>query len=300
MMFIDLKTLGGEETGEIKLYCEALGVTRQGFYHYLKTKNKVWKYQYIADEIMKILAEDEYNDRYGRKRMRESLVQSLGEDNVPHERTIYRIMEKIGIVVRVKRKPHGITKADREAQKSDDLLRRNFTAPSPFVKCVTDITEIITVQKKLYLAVLFDCFSGMVLGMAIADNMNASLCVAMLENALLSYPQLKGAIIHSDRGAQYTSREYRACLKKYGLRQSMNSRAGRCHDNARCESFWARMKEELFYNRYDTRKMKMEEVKSLIWRYFYSYWNNRRVCSFNDGLPPAVKLEQYYNGNWEN
>ncbi|HFH9929896.1 TPA: integrase core domain-containing protein [Streptococcus suis] len=61
----------------------------------------------------------------------------------------------------------------------------------------------------------------------------------------------------------------------------MNSVGGRCHDNAQCESMWARLKEELLYNRYDTTKMKVKTVKTLIRRYFISYWNNRRICSTN-------------------
>lgn len=74
----------------------------------------------------------------------------------------------------------------------------------------------------------------------------------------------------------------------------MNSAGGRCHDNARCESMWARMKEELLYGRYNTEEMTIEELKTLIWRYFISYWNNRRICSANKGLPPMVKRQRYY------
>ena len=73
----------------------------------------------------------------------------------------------------------------------------------------------------------------------------------------------------------------------------MNSAGGRCHDNARCESMWARFKEELLYGRYDTTKMTTEEIKTLIWRYFMSYWNNRRICSAIGGMPPAEKRRQY-------
>ena len=126
-------------------------------------------------------------------------------------------------------------------------------------------------------------------------NMKAPLCVETLDNAIKAYPQLKGAIVHSDRGTQYTSEAYRKAISKYGIIQSMNSDGGRCHDNARCESMWARMKSELLYDRYDTEKMLVEDVKALIWRYFISYWNNRRICSSNGGLPPAVKRKQYYD-----
>lgn len=88
---------------------------------------------------------------------------------------------------------------------------------------------------------------------------------------------------------------HRKELSKYKIIQSMNSDGGRCHDNARCESMWTRMKSELLYDRYNTEEMTVSEVKVLIWRYFISYWNNRRICSANGGLPPAVKRKQYYD-----
>lgn len=102
------------------------------------------------------------------------------------------------------------------------------------------------------------------------------------------------AITHSDRGSQYTSDLYRKYAEKCNIRISMNRAAGRCHDNAKCESMWARFKEEQLYDRYDTAKMPMNTVKTLVWRYFMSYWNNRRICSANGGLPPAVKRKRYY------
>ena len=74
----------------------------------------------------------------------------------------------------------------------------------------------------------------------------------------------------------------------------MNSAGGRCHDNARCESMWARMKTELLYDRYDSERLTVEHLKSLVWRYFMSYWNNRRICSANGGLPPMVKRNRFY------
>ena len=106
---------------------------------------------------------------------------------------------------------------------------------------------------------------------------------------------LRGAIFHSDRGTQYTSELYRKAISKYGILQSMNSAGGRRHDNARCESMWARFKEELLYGCYNTTSMTVEQLKTLIWRYFISNWNNRRICSANGGLPPMIKRKQYYD-----
>ena len=123
--------------------------------------------------------------------------------------------------------------------------------------------------------------------------MKADLCVATVKNAYTRHPGLRGARLHSDRGSQYTSEAYREALKRTGIIQSMNSAGGRCHDNARCESMWARLKEELLYGRYDTEKMTIAELKTLIWRYFMSYWNNRRICSSIGGVPPAEKRRRY-------
>ena len=289
-----MKTHDGEDKGKIALYCRTLNVSRQGFYNYLKYKDIPWKYKWIADLMWEILKEDEYNDTYGRHRMWKALKLRYPDRPIPGERTVYRIMEEIGICHKPRRKPNGITRADKAARKSDDLIKRDFRSDKPLEKCVTDITEIKCSDGKLYASAIFDCFDVAVLGLAMDTSMKAPLCVQTLKNAYNAYPDLRGAIIHSDRGSQYTSSEYRDAIKLYGIYQSMNSDGGRCHDNARCESMWARLKEELFYERYDAEKMTAVEVKELIWRYFMSYWNNRRICSSNEGLPPLIKRKMYY------
>lgn len=273
-------------------------VTRQAFYDHLSHKNAPWKYQALADEMMKIHEEDQYNDCYGRERMYLALQQRKAagktDIDIPCEATVRKVMAQIGLIHKPRRKPSGITKADRLAQKSDDLLRRDFYADRPLKKAVTDISEVKAKDGKLYVSAIFDCFDLMPLGIAIEDNMRASLCCHTLENANKSYPDIKGCIIHSDRGSQYTSEEYRAAVKKYGIIQSMNSAGGRCHDNARCESMWARMKEELFYNREDKpENYTMKET--MIWGYYMSYWVNRRICTANGGLPPAARRKLYYD-----
>ena len=295
MMFIAIKTEDGMIKGKLSFYCRMLHVSRQGFYKYLSIKDRPWKYQTLADAMRSIHEEDIYNDTYGRIRMYQALKLKQPKGiSIPSERTVYRIMDEIGLTHRPKRKPNGSTKADREARKSDDLLKRDFRADKPLQKCVTDMTEIKAKDGKLYVSAIFDCFDSSVLGLAMENNMKATLCEHTLDNAMLAYPDLRGAIIHSDRGTQYTSELYRKAITKYGIQQSMNSAGGRCHDNARCESMWARMKSELLYDRYDTENMTIAELKILIWRYFISYWNNRRICSANGGLPPIIKRQRYY------
>ena len=144
---------------------------------------------------------------------------------------------------------------------------------------IGDTPEIKASDGKLYVSAIFDCYDLAVLGLAMDTNMKATLCEQTLDNAYKAYPMIQGAIIHSDRGAQYTSELYRNAISKYGILQSM----------------WARFKEELLYGRYDTTSMTVEQLKTLIWRYFISYWNNRRICSANGGLSPMIKRQQYYD-----
>lgn len=271
-----------------------LSVTREGFRKYFKNRNKPWKYEHIVELIREILKEDEYNDMYGRIRMYEALANKFPNEKIPCEHIINKIMQKAHINNHL-RKPKGITERDPNAIPSEDLLKRDFKASRPLEKCITDITEIPAKDRKLYVLAIFDCYDLKVLGLEMRDNMKADLCVQTLKNAYLLNPGLRGCKLHSDQGKQYSSYVYRHQIKIYGIQQSMNSFGGRCHDNARCESMWARMKEELLYGRYDTTKMTINELKQLIWRYFMSYWNNRRICSANGGLPPRLKEQQYYD-----
>ena len=116
MKFIALKTKDGELKGDIAFFCRVLHVSRQGFYQYLANKDCPWKYQPLAEAMKEILTEDECNDTYGRIRMYQALTLKQPENvDIPSERTVYRIMEEIGISHHPRRKPNGITKADWEA-----------------------------------------------------------------------------------------------------------------------------------------------------------------------------------------
>lgn len=112
MRFIAIKTNDGMIKGKISLYCMMLKVSRQGFHNYLANKDKPWKYEALAEEMIKIISEDEYNDTYGRIRIHQALLLKNPKNvHIPSERTVNRIMEEIGLSHKPKRKPNGITKA---------------------------------------------------------------------------------------------------------------------------------------------------------------------------------------------
>ena len=199
LKYIAIRTDDGRIKGKISFYCMTLEVSRQAFYDYLERKDEPWKYQALADAMMIIHGEDECNADYGRVRMYQALTyrQEIGEFtdvHVPCEGTVRKVMEEINLIHKPKRKPGGITKADREARKSDDLLKRDFMADEPLKKCVTDITEVKAKDGKLYVSAIFDCYDLMPNGLAMADNMRAELCSQTVKNACLCYPVIRGAI----------------------------------------------------------------------------------------------------------
>ncbi len=236
-----------------------------------------------------VLDEDEENVHYGRKRMIDALRL---RGHVESDSTLYRVMKKNGLLHKAQ-KPKGLTVAEKAAHKSENLLKRDFSADAPCKKLVSDITQLPTLDGPLYISGVFDCFDNACLGLSMDDNMKTPLVIQSLVSAHRMY-NLRDAIFHTDRGSQYTSADFRAQLQAFGVLQSMNSDGGRCHDNAKCESMWARFKTEAVYGRLNTKKMPMEQVKTLVFRYFMGYWNNRRICHAIGGLPPALKRSRFY------
>lgn len=250
---------------------------------------KPYKYAALLASMEAILKEDEFNKTYGKRRMFEKLQL---DHYCPYcYNTVAKVMRENGLLQKGNA-PKGLTKADKDAQKSDNLLKRDFSTDAPNQKTVTDITEWTACDGKVYQSAVFDCFDNTCLGLSLGDNMRAELCVETLIQAAGRY-DLRGAVSHSDRGSQYTSEEFRRTLVELDMIQSMNSAAGRCHDNAKCESMWARGKEEIMAC-YDVKKMTCEQLKRLIFRYYMDYWNNRRICSAIGGVPPVVKRGAYY------
>lgn len=195
-------------------------------------------------------------------------------------------MKKNHMLKKVKRHPNGITREDATAQKSENLINRDFTANAPNRKWLSDITEVPCNDGKLYVAAVMDCCGGEIVGLAMDDNMRKELCIQAFGNACQSR-NTRGMMFHSDRGSQFTSYGFRESLAKYGAIQSMSG-TGRCYDNARMESFFATLKKEKLY-RLRTERYSMNYVKTVIFRYVMIYYNRQRVYTTNpEGWPPTI------------
>ena len=266
--------------------CRVLGVSETGYYKWLKRQSKPNKYDELLAKICQIRAD---NPDYGAHRI--YLHLKLYQGYTGSYYVILKLCKIYNLMLKKKHHSRGITKADPAAQASENLIQQDFTASSPNQKWLGDITEIPTADGKLYVAAVLDCFDGAIVGFKMADRMRAELCVDAFTSAVRKY-QAFGMIFHSDRGSQYTSRIYRDVLARYGAVQSM-SKTGKCYDNARMESFFATLKKESIY-KFKTEAMRMETVKSIVFRFIEIYYNRKRIYTTNGGYPPLVKRSQYY------
>ena len=266
-----------------------LDVTRQGYDKYADSLNKPCRYAALVVMIKAIIKEDEFNDKYGRQRLAPALALK-GIRISPSK--VYRVCNKYGILKR-KRKPKGLTKADKAAKRDADLLNGNFASDKPNKKLIGDITQLPTADGTLYIAGVYDCFDSECVGLAMADHMRDELTQNALTMAAKRH-NIKGATLHTGFGSQYTSNEFKKLSIRLGITQSMSLARLSCYGNAKCESIFGRFKVEAIYDRYDTKNMSMAEVKMLVFRYFMGYWNNRRISTANGGLPPVVKRKRYY------
>ena len=263
--------------------CCVLNVSETGYYKYIKNLDKPDKDTVLSAAIMEIIGEVSFNDNYGVPRIKIAL---FNKGLKVGTRRLTRLMRELNLIHERKRRPKGLTKSTTEVQEKENLIKQDFTADKPFTKLLTDISQIQCEDGKLYISPILDCCGGEILSLQMRDNMKKELCIDTFTSAAGRYP-IRGAILHSDRGSQYTSEEFRKKLKAYGVTQSLSG-VDHCYDNARMESFFATLKKELLY-RIPTYRMKKSEVASIIFRYVFTYYNKVRIHTSNpDGLPPAA------------
>lgn len=98
--------------------------------------------------------------------------------------------------------------------KAENILNRDFSADVAEQKILTDITEFkYGIGKKIYMCATFDLYDKSILSYSLSNKANTELVLKVLENSYTKEIP-KNAILHSDRGAQFTSLEYKETLKK--------------------------------------------------------------------------------------
>ncbi len=204
----------------------------------------------------------------GAPRMHEDL---LAEGEQLSLNRVARLMAAQGLQGWPRKKGRGRKAASMRPQGISNHLKRDFTAPEPDTKWVTDITEIKTQEGKLYLCVVLDLFSKLVIGWSMHHRQDRRMVMRAVEMAVWQKQGNEPSVLHSDRGSQFTSGDYQRLLKQHGLISSMSA-VGHCADNAACEGFFGVMKRERINHRaYRTQ----DEARADIFEYIERFHNPR-------------------------
>jgi len=261
--------------------CDVLQVPAAGYYawHKRPTSQRAQDNARLDVHIKAIFVA--HKQRYGSPRITEELREH-GE--VCSENRIAARMVALDLHAKAKRKYKATTQSNHNLPVAPNLLEQDFTAATPNQKWVSDITYVWTEDGWLYLAVVLDLYSRMVVGYATSARIDRALVMAALRMALFRRKLPRGVIVHSDRGSQYCSGDYQALLKAHGLICSMSKR-GDCYDNAAMESWNHSYKVETIHGeRFATR---LHAEKTTI-EYIDFYYNVKRRHSTNGQQSPLA------------
>ena len=217
---------------------------------------------------------------YGSPRIHQDLLEDgerIGEKRVA------RLMKVAGLkAVRGYKKPR--YKAGSPAVVAPNRLDQQFATQEPDQAWVTDITYIRTYEGWLYLAIVLDLFSRLVVGWSMKATLAKDLAIDALLMAVWNRSPKGKVIVHSDQGSQYGSDEWQRFRCDHNLVPSM-SRRGNCYDNAVAESFFSSLKKERIRRMiYRTR----EEVRTEVSDYIEMFYNRKRPHSYVGNVSPEA------------
>jgi putative transposase len=252
----------------VAMMCEALGVSRSGFYAWLSRSPSQ---RCRDDEAMAPHVRQSFiaSDRtYGARRVWFDMLE-LGYECGLHR--IERLMRAQALRARPRRRGLPQDKGERSVI-AGNVLGREFTAAAPNQKWVADFTYIWTAQGWLYVAVVLDLYSRRIVGWSMQDSMTSQLVADALMMAVWRRGKPMAVLHHSDQGSQYTSKQFQDLLKEHGITCSM-SRAGEVWDNSAMESFFSSMKTERIARKvYRSR----EQARADVFDYIERFYNPRR------------------------
>lgn len=265
----------------VKLMCQLLKVSRSGFYAW-QSRPESQRAQddlTLLEAIRRIHAAS--GGVYGAPRIHAELIEE-GYQCGRHR--VARLMRQAGLCGCPRRRFKVTTQRDPSHAVADNLLEQDFSASRPNERWAADITYVSTQQGWLFLAIVMDLYSRRIVGWSM-DRWNSRHLAINALNMAIEQRQPEGVLLHhSDRGAQYTSDDFRDELAKHGIECSMSAR-GNCYDNAVVESFFGLLKRERV-NR--TRYLTREEAEADIFDYIERFYNRKRRHGHLGNISPAA------------
>ena len=252
----------------VNLMCEALGVSRSGFYAW---RSRPPSQRSLDDEVLGVQVRNSFigSDRtYGARRVWHDVLE-FGHRCGLHR--IERLMRVQALRARPRRRGLPQDHGERSAV-ANNVLDRQVRADGPNQKWVADFTYIWTAEGWLYVAVVLDLYSRRVVGWSMQAGMTSQLVADALMMAVWRRGKPVELLHHSDQGSQYTSEHFQKLLAEQGITCSM-SRAGEVWDNSAMESFFSSLKTERTARKvYRSR----EQARSDVFDYIECFYNPRR------------------------
>jgi len=269
------------EEFDLTIMCLALNIKKSSYFSWSNIDHESKQFKQHADYQLVENAFDDLKKNAGTRGIKGYLFHQ--KETVFSRRKIGNIMSDLRLEVKTKKKFKApSTAAANDPKIKHNALERHFTVSYPNQVWVGDITEIKTLNGKLYLAAYIDLYSRKVVGWSIDKHMRSELVETALKRGLWSRKPPRGLMVHTDQGSQFISDDYRILLKSWRIKQSM-SRRGNCWDNAVIESFFKTLKTEVIY-----QLSKQVDANKMCWivSEFIGYYNHDRPHSTNHYLSP--------------
>ena len=272
-----------EQGFQLKHLLKAMEMAKSTYYYEISKVDAVEvRNQKLMDEIKEIF--EHHKHRYGVRRIHKELV-NRGH-NVNHKR-VQRLMHNMGLMgKRPKEKYHSYK--GEVGKVADNIIARDFSTTAPLQKWTTDVSQFNFSWGKCYLSPILDMNTNEIISYDLSLSPNLEQIHRMLDNAFEKFPSVEGLIFHSDQGWQYQHEYFRNTLKEHGIIQSM-SRKGNCIDNCIMETFFGRLKNEMYYGceeDYGSFEAFSEAIKEYI-----RYYNHERIQAKTKWMPPVKYRE---------
>ena len=264
-MYTVIDVLAAEGVATIAEVCRFLGVNRTSFHAWRVADPTVSQEQEEQLTPLIRMLFKKHRRRYGSRRIASELRE---REHVCSPKKVSKVLKTQGLrAIQPKSFVPKTTDSRHRLGYSPNLLLDSKEPTGINQVWVGDITYIpLDGGTFCYLASLMDLFSRRIVGWHLKDDMTESLVLAGLRLAIKERQPSEGLIHHTDRGGQYAGNDYRAVLRRAGIRQSM-SRADNCYDNSFKESFFGTFKTELELTEYKDIQEAIREAAAYI-RYY--------------------------------
>jgi putative transposase len=260
----------------------ALEIPPSGFYRWRakaeQRHERACAQQALESRIRAIHADS--RGTYGSPRVHAQLRQ---EDVHISRKRVEGVMKELGLRGKIRRRSFHRADSEPTHPLAPNTLNRQFSAKSCDQVWMTDFTRIPLVSGHVFLSVVIDLYSRMVVGWALDSEQDTEFVETALKSALRTRAPGPGILHHSDQGCQYTSNSYRELLERHGIQASM-SRRGNCWDNAVVESFFGTLKQELVHH---VQWRTLAQARAALQQYIEVFYNRKRLHSALGYLSPA-------------